>query len=250
MKHERGPLWLLPAVYYLIFLLLLISYWFVYALSPEFHAEWLQDEDHLIEWLTFMSFAMAAVFMAMIFKYHRKMDRWTFAYLLCVTLFCFVCAGEEISWAQRVVGFETPERIADFNEQGEFNLHNLNFENLHPQSLATLCMQTIGVFLPILLCRSTYRPTGRFRRYCAPLYMVPCFVFADSLNAIQSRLKPWLAERFGTDMAIMVRSDTRELSEMFWGLCMLFTAFALYAAWERYQPAPKPADTGAEPTPS
>jgi hypothetical protein len=51
-------------------------------------------------------------------------------------------------------------------------------------------------------------------------------------------------------MAIMVRSDTRELSEMFWGLCMLFTAIAILAAWERYQPAPKTTETAPEPTPS
>jgi hypothetical protein len=45
-------------------------------------------------------------------------------------------------------------------------------------------------------------------------------------------------------MAIMVRSDTRELTEMFWGLCMLLTACALYAAWERYKP-----ETKQEPVP-
>ncbi|HEY8240993.1 MAG TPA: hypothetical protein VIH35_06075, partial [Kiritimatiellia bacterium] len=107
--EKRGPLWLLPVIYYLLFLLILVGYWFIYALSPDFHAEWLQDEDHLIEWLTFMSFAMAFVFMAFVLQFYRKMNRWTMAYLAGITLFCFVCAGEEISWAQRIVGFDTPE---------------------------------------------------------------------------------------------------------------------------------------------
>jgi hypothetical protein len=32
---------------------------------------------------------------------------------------------EEISWGQRIIGFQTPEEIRDINAQNEFNLHNL-----------------------------------------------------------------------------------------------------------------------------
>lgn len=233
----RGPLWLLPVVYYLLFLLILVGYWFIYAVNPEWHAEWLQDEDHLIEWLTFMAFFMAFVFMAFVLQFHRKMNRWELAYFSGITLFCFVCAGEEISWAQRIIGFDTPEVLLEVNEQNEFNLHNLNFKHIHPQTIVAVCLDSIGIILPLIGCRSTFRPGGCWRRYVAPLYLVPCFLFADSLNWIQSQLKPWLAESFGRDVAIMVRSDTRELTEMFWGLCILLTAFSLYASWQRYQSA-------------
>lgn len=37
----------------------------------------------------------------------------------------FLCFGEEISWGQRIFGFETPERLSELNVQNEFNLHNL-----------------------------------------------------------------------------------------------------------------------------
>ena len=33
--------------------------------------------------------------------------------------------GEEISWGQRLLGFETPEFFAENNDQGEFTIHNL-----------------------------------------------------------------------------------------------------------------------------
>ena len=36
----------------------------------------------------------------------------------------FLMAMEEISWFQRVIGFDTPEAVAERNWQGEFNLHN------------------------------------------------------------------------------------------------------------------------------
>ncbi len=235
-EETRGPLWLLPVVYYLLFLLILVGYWFIYTVNPAVHATWLRGEDHLIEWLTFISFFMAFVFMAFVLQFHRKMNTWEIAYFSGITLFCFICAGEEISWAQRVIGFETPESMLEVNEQQEFNLHNINFEHLRPQTLVAICLDLMGIILPLIGCRSTFRPGGRWRRYVAPLYMVPCFLFADSLLWIQSQFKPWLAGSFGRDVAIMVRSDTRELTEMFWGFCIMFTAFALYAAWERYNP--------------
>ncbi|HMQ33877.1 MAG TPA: hypothetical protein PKD53_24300 [Chloroflexaceae bacterium] len=35
-------------------------------------------------------------------------------------------AGEEISWGQRIFGWETPEHMLETNRQGELNIHNLN----------------------------------------------------------------------------------------------------------------------------
>ncbi len=57
-------------------------------------------------------------------------------------------AGEEISWGQRILGFETPKAIEAINVQREFNLHNLMgylFDHLF--ILGFFCW---GVLLPIL----------------------------------------------------------------------------------------------------
>ena len=35
-------------------------------------------------------------------------------------------AGEEVSWGQRIIGFETPGFLVDLNHQGEFNIHNIS----------------------------------------------------------------------------------------------------------------------------
>ena len=37
----------------------------------------------------------------------------------------FVLAWEEISWGQRILGFETPDEIEQINAQQETNLHNM-----------------------------------------------------------------------------------------------------------------------------
>lgn len=44
---------------------------------------------------------------------------------LLLGLLCFLAAGEEISWGQRILSIETPEAIAELNMQKEINLHNL-----------------------------------------------------------------------------------------------------------------------------
>ncbi|MBT8038340.1 MAG: hypothetical protein KJO21_12435 [Verrucomicrobiae bacterium] len=37
----------------------------------------------------------------------------------------FIGAGEEISWGQRILGFDTPQTIKEINDQNEFNVHNM-----------------------------------------------------------------------------------------------------------------------------
>jgi len=48
-------------------------------------------------------------------------------YFIVLALLFFFAFGEEISWGQRIFGFETPEAIKDINIQQEFNLHNLKW---------------------------------------------------------------------------------------------------------------------------
>jgi hypothetical protein len=91
-------------------------------------------------------------------------------FVLLGTLF-FMAFGEEISWGQRMFGWETPAQWAAMNVQGETNLHNLwvLFENnsdgtekseiariLTPERVFTLffILYTIGV--PVLCSVSKF----------------------------------------------------------------------------------------------
>jgi len=57
-------------------------------------------------------------------------------------------AGEEISWGQHWLGFETPEAIAAVNIQGEFNFHNIgSYWMNHAQVVLLVALAAI---LPIL----------------------------------------------------------------------------------------------------
>ena len=51
--------------------------------------------------------------------------RWRRIAYGCLTVLLFVACGEELSWGQHWLGFETPEAIKELNAQDEVNLHNL-----------------------------------------------------------------------------------------------------------------------------
>ena len=46
-------------------------------------------------------------------------------YFLLLSALMFVCAAEEISWGQRIFGWQTPAWVAAVNVQGETNIHNM-----------------------------------------------------------------------------------------------------------------------------
>ena len=50
-------------------------------------------------------------------------------FLLFLAALFFFGAGEEISWGQRMIGFDTPEVVRELNIQQETNIHNLKLFN-------------------------------------------------------------------------------------------------------------------------
>jgi hypothetical protein len=95
----------------------------VFLFSDEEGITKLGDEDQVYEWLTCIFFAAACLFFFLAFL---KNKNWVFLLFSFVFLFG---AGEEISWGQRVFGFQTPETLLKENVQKEFNIHNLELFN-------------------------------------------------------------------------------------------------------------------------
>lgn len=79
-------------------------------------------EDSWIENLTAVGFLLSgiALFAAALAE-RRLFARW--AYILGGAVMLFF-AVEEISWGQRIIGFDTPDFLALSNTQEEFNIHN------------------------------------------------------------------------------------------------------------------------------
>lgn len=63
--------------------------------------------------------------------------------LLLPTVLFFVFGMEEISWGQRLMGWQTPSYIERINQQNETNIHNLLNGNL----VSTIITTTVALFL-------------------------------------------------------------------------------------------------------
>lgn len=111
--------------------LLVISYSIVFVTSPD-KADKITKEDGFIETLSFIFYFFSAVFTGILYITAKNNKRYILRrnrniFLLLLALFFFFCAGEEISWGQRILGIGTPERLEEVNAQKELNLHNFWF---------------------------------------------------------------------------------------------------------------------------
>lgn len=81
-------------------------------------------EDGPVEWAT-----VAALLVLMLMLVRRLpplvMPRWLKGCGYLLAGLCLLAAMEEISWGQRILGFETVESVKQLNLQQEMNLHNL-----------------------------------------------------------------------------------------------------------------------------
>ena len=117
---------LLP-IYYLIFI-----YGFIYILpfgEPLIGRSWFdffRSEDGPLEWIQFFQYLFASIISFFIFFKSRKKKSIEILIWLVLALACFIVAGEEISWSERLTGFNL-NSISEINVQGETNLHNLPF---------------------------------------------------------------------------------------------------------------------------
>ena len=231
VRKSAASRWI-PA-FYLVLLAYLVVHWLVFAYARDFHQRWLRGENGFVEETTFIAFAAAVVVAARLFKFRAKMPKLVRWYFAGVLLFCFMCAGEEVSWGQWIFGFSTPESVAETNEQKEFNLHNVGWVHFHPQDVASLCINSFGIFLPVFLYVCERRGGKPWPPIAAPLSLTPMFIFSNYIGPLHKLTRSMLAP----DVFNVVRSDSREIAELFWGLCMFAGICSLYAAWKR-QPEP------------
>lgn len=112
-------------------------------------------EDGILEQATALLFLAASVMSIIIawslFRKPRPPDPTNLrraVWHLLIGLFFFLCFGEEISWGQRILAFETPEMIKEINVQDEMNLHNLM--GYLADHLFILGMFAYGSMLPFL----------------------------------------------------------------------------------------------------
>jgi hypothetical protein len=70
-------------------------------------------------------------------------------WLLPLAAACFLVAGEEVSWGQRLLGLGTPGALAEVNVQGETNLHNIEGVHGIVRAVSVVVLVTLFALLPL-----------------------------------------------------------------------------------------------------
>lgn len=124
----------------------------------------MMGERGYIEVATVVFLVPAIVLSVLIFIRRRELPKGVGCLMLLGGLAALYFAGEEISWGQWVIGFETPEAFAKKNAQGEFNLHNLHGGSLLnnvPRQLMLWFTVIGGMILPLALGKRLSNPRPR-----------------------------------------------------------------------------------------
>lgn len=134
-----------------VILMLLVASFIYLALAETLFSRatlvMINREDGMIEYTSALLLILAAGYAGYtgLFAATRPASR---GFHLFLALLFFAMCGEEISWGQRIFGFETPESLSGLNVQNEVNLHNM-FGYLFDH-LFILCFFLWGCIIPLL----------------------------------------------------------------------------------------------------
>ena len=146
----------------------------------------------------------------------------------------FFGAGEEISWGQRILGFETPESVTQVNRQEEFNLHNLSSweasEFLDADRMFDLFWFLFAVFTPAIAIA-----VPAFKRFVSQF--IPVVFWGISLLFLYNYLWAKAAKIFFSAAYVFERipfpQAVQEIKESNYAL--IFILVGLYAVWDLRQ---------------
>ncbi len=163
----------------------------------DFFARWIESESGLIENATAILLIPATIFAVAIgLKLLRSAGPLYATWFFGVALICFGFAGEEVSWGQHWLGWDSPEYFVENNRQGETNFHNLNIHfGRVVKTILTLVIVVGGLILPWRRSASAGLPNQtsiqRFLRYITPTQVcIPAAAFVLGVRLIE-RFKTW-----------------------------------------------------------
>lgn len=119
-------------------------------------------EDGPVETLQVLLFLSASILSLAVARNLRRTGQTWLAIMYCgLGAGLLFVTGEEISWGQRIFGWDTPESLA-LNRQGESNIHNVPVIETAFR-VAQVVLGAAGVVLPLLVAGlpplARYRPT-------------------------------------------------------------------------------------------
>jgi len=116
--------------------------------------KWVTREDGAAEWLQVVLYTAAlALGIAVVRRLFRAEEKFVAVLYVLLCLGLLFLIGEELSWGQRIFGWETPEALKQIHKQQETNLHNIyGVGNIF--KWVQMLVGAYGVFLPLIVFRA------------------------------------------------------------------------------------------------
>ena len=136
----------------------------IYLVSPSYFALSFAAEDRLVEYGTAVALFVAACILfrnAMSLRSHgtKLAIGLTFFYALMF----FFGAGEEVSWGQRIFGWETSEAMKEINRQDETTIHNIEIGGVALTKHLFGPILTVAILLYLLVLPFVYPNFAKFK---------------------------------------------------------------------------------------
>lgn len=157
----------------------------------------LHTENGPIETMQFVLLALAfAVSVRLLWRLRFRRPVGLSLWVLLAVLGCFYVAGEEVSWGQHFLNWDTPEYWKALNDQEETNLHNTSaWLDQKPRLLLEIGVLIGGLLIPL------YRRMGRraLPSWLAPI-SPPDRLFPVALIVLLIKLADKLGDAAGSPL--------------------------------------------------
>lgn len=183
--------------------------------------KWFTGEDRFAETVQVFLYAGSLLMcLAVVRKNIQRGERLIAALFAVLACGLFFMVGEELSWGQRLFGWQTPESLAEANKQSETNLHNIHGVGSTFKWIQ-MVVGAYGVFLPLIALYPPLRAKfGKLMAAVVPhysliLYFLPMFIWRGYRNLFEP-----------PDGLYFVVAEYNEVIELI--LAMGFFLFLLY----------------------
>lgn len=139
--------------------------------------KWFTQEDGFAETMQVIFYLLTLILGLIVTRRQWQSEHKVIAFLytgLCFALFFLI--GEELSWGQRLFGWQTAESLVEINKQNETNLHNIYGVGATFKWIQLL-VGAYGTLLPLAFLR--WKGPARLQRFIpllVPHYtLIPCF---------------------------------------------------------------------------
>lgn len=166
--------------------------------------------------------------------YRHHLPLWFMGWLAGWVLACIYFAGEEASWGQHYLRWDTPESLKALNDQSETNLHNVShWFDQKPRALVELWMVFAGLVVPIV---HRFRPGALLASRSWARWFWPTAAGAPAVLAfLFSLIVSIVAKKYSS--AELMRLGSNELREFY--VAFFLSGYLLSLWWRlRQQHAP------------